>query len=242
MLRVAKLTDAAEVADVVARRLLRRIVSLQRTKGEVHLCLTGGQTANAVYEHLADLAPGSDLDPTLLQLWWGDERFVPATDQVRNSLQAITRLGRGIALKSAQIHSMPAKDGRADSDQCAAEYAAELGDTHFDITLLGVGADGHVGSIFPNHPSSAPTSRSVIGVTNAPKEPAERITLSIDALSRCDELWFIATGEVKADAVARALEGDETVPAAHPHGESATYWFLDMEAAGKLPASYTCML
>ena len=240
--RVIRPGDAADVVDVVAHRLLERIVRLQQERGMVHVCLTGGSTANRLYERFAELAEGSQLDASQLQLWWGDERFVPATDPDRNSLQAISRLARTISIKSADIHMMPAKDGRADSHQCAAEYEAELGQTSFDITLLGVGEDGHIGSIFPDHPSFESTNRSVIGVTDSPKPPPERISLTIPTFNRSEEIWFIVTGEGKKDAVRRALDGDESLPASHPHGQLATYWFIDEEAAGELPEMYTCPL
>lgn len=240
--RIVRLDDASEVADVVARRLLERIVALQKKRGVVHICLTGGGTANQMYERFADLVPNSGLDASLLQLWWGDERFIPATDADRNSLQAVTRLARTVAINSADIHMMPAQDGRADSHQCAAEYETELGDTAFDITLLGIGADGHVGSIFPGHASFEATGRSVVGVTDAPKPPSERISLTIPAMNRSDEIWFIATGASKADAVARSLGGDPTLPASHVAAKDVTYWFLDTEAAAQLPEPYNCAL
>lgn len=238
--RVARLSDAAELADVVAHRFLARIVGLQATQEVVHVCLTGGTTANLVYERFADLVPGSGLDVSRLQLWWTDERFVPATDPDRNSLQAVTRLARTLEVNSATTHTMPAADGRLDAHQCASEYAAELGETHFDITLLGVGEDGHVGSIFPNHQSFEATTKTVIGVTESPKPPAERITLTLAALTRTDELWFIANGTSKADVVARSIQGDISLPAAHPKGSNATYWFIDQEAAADLPQQYRC--
>lgn len=240
--RVVRMPRADEVSHLVAERLLDRLIQLQETQPIVHVCLTGGNAANAMYERLAELVEGSELDAAKLQLWWGDERFVPATDPDRNSLQAVSRLARTISIKSADTHMMAAKDGRKDSHECAAEYEAELGDTHFDITLLGIGADGHIASIFPGHPSFDPTSRQVIGVTDAPKAPAERISLTIPALNRSTEIWVIATGTAKADAVARALAGDQSLPAAHVHGEVATYWYLDDEAAGGLPEQFRCWL
>ena len=170
----------------------------------------------------------------------GDERFVPATDPERNSQQAISRLARTVSIKSADTHMMAAKDGRKDSHESAAEYEAELGDTSFDITLLGIGEDGHVASIFPNHPSFEVTGRAVIGVEDSPKEPTERISLTIPTLNRADEVWMMATGEAKAAAVARSLSGDESVPGAHVQGRVATYWFLDAGAAAGLPAQYAC--
>ncbi len=240
--RIVRLTDSDEVADVVAQRLLRRVVELQEKRGVVHVCLTGGRTANKMYERFAELVPDSALDASKLQLWWGDERFIPATDAERNSLQAVTRLARTVAIKSADIHMMPAQDGRADSDQCAAEYETELGDTVFDVILVGIGPDGHVGSIFPDHPSFDATSRLVVGVTDAPKPPTERISLTIPAMNRSEEIWVITTGAAKADAVARSVAGDPSLPATHLKARHATYWFLDAEAASELPEPYDCAL
>ncbi|HHT13739.1 MAG TPA: 6-phosphogluconolactonase [Propionibacterium sp.] len=238
--RVVRLKDAADVSRVVAERLLARMIDLQGKQDTVHICLTGGNAANAMYEELATLVEGSELDASRLQLWWGDERFVPATDPERNSQQAISRLARTVSIKSADTHMMAAKDGRKDSHESAAEYEAELGDTSFDITLLGIGEDGHVASIFPNHPSFEVTGRAVIGVEDSPKEPTERISLTIPTLNRADEVWMMATGEAKAAAVARSLSGDESVPGAHVQGRVATYWFLDAGAAAGLPAQYAC--
>jgi len=240
--RVVRMPEADEVSDLVARRLLDRLIELQDVQPIVHVCLTGGNAANAMYERFAELAEGSELDAAKLQLWWGDERFVPATDPDRNSLQAVSRLARTVSIKSADTHMMAAKDGRKDSHECAAEYEAELGGTHFDVTLLGVGEDGHVASIFPGHPSFEPTTRNVIGVTDAPKPPAERISLTIPALNRSTEMWVMATGPGKSEAIARALAGDERLPAAHVHGEVATYWYLDDEAAAGLPEQFRCGL
>ena len=238
--RVVRLADASEVSQLVAERLLARLLELQQRQPIVHLCLTGGNAANEMYERFATLAEDSELDATKLQLWWGDERFVPATDPDRNSQQAVTRLARTISIRSADTHMMAARDGRKDSHESAAEYEAELGDTHFDLTLLGIGPDGHVASIFPTHPSFDPTTRRVIGVEDSPKLPGDRISLTIPTLNNSDEIWILATGEAKADAVARALDGDLTLPAAHIQAEGATIWFLDEEAASHLPAQYSC--
>ena len=240
--RVVRMPEADEVSNRVAQRLLDRLIELQDVQPIVHVCLTGGNAANAMYERFAELAEGSELDAAKLQLWWGDERFLPATDPDRNSLQAISRLARTVSISSTHAHMMAAQDGRKDSHESAAEYEAELGDTRFDITLLGIGRDGHVGSIFPNHPSFEPTSLAVIGVEDAPKEPAERISLTISTLNRSDQVWFLANGEEKADAISRALDGDEALPASHVHGDEATLWFIDEAAAGGLPEPYICAL
>ena len=90
--------------------------------------------------------------------------------------------------------------------------------------------------------ASAAASRAVIGVEDAPKEPSERISLTLPTLNRSDQVWFLANGEEKADAVERAIEGDLALPAAHVRGDEATFWFIDEAAAGGLPTPYICAL
>lgn len=238
--RVVRLPEAHDVASLVAERLLDVIVGLQAKQGDVNICLTGGDTANAMYEVFADLAATSDIDATRMHFWWGDERFVPATDPARNSLQAIERLARTIPINSAHIHMMAAQDGRKDSHESASVYESELGNTHFDITLMGLGTDGHCASIFQDHPSFEPTNRLVIGVEDSPKPPSERITLTFNALNRSTHVWFLATGRQKAKALAAVLDGDPSLPATHVRGEQGTLWFVDEEAASALPEMFRC--
>ncbi|MGD8215042.1 6-phosphogluconolactonase [Aestuariimicrobium sp. Y1814] len=239
--RVLRYSSSDELADAVASLLLTRLVELQ-AKGEVHVCLTGGRIANRMYESLASLAEGSELDPSKLHLWWGDERFVPLTDPDRNASQSFGILARTISLRPGQTHAMPATDGRADSDEAAFSYARELGDTVFDVCLLGMGEDGHVASLFPNHPSfTQPTSAMVIGVSDSPKPPSERVSLTIPAINRSRAVWVLVSGEAKAEAVQRTIGGDPSLPATAVQGREETFFFLDQAAASLLPR-YNCQL
>ena len=233
--RVLRFPSDEALVEEAASMLLNHLVQRQEHQAQVHLCLTGGRIANRVYAAFADLAKEREFDAGTLHLWWGDERFVGTTDPDRNALQSLALLARSLQLKSAQIHPMPASDGNADPDESAFAYAQELGDTIFDLCLLGMGPDGHVASIFPNHPSNEPTTLSVIGVTEAPKPPAERISLTLATINRARSVWLWVNGEEKADAVARALAGDDRVPAAHVAGIESTIWFLDEGAAALLP-------
>ena len=240
--RLVRAPHADDVASIVAERLVALLTKKAAAQDRIDICLAGGTAANAVYERMAELIVDVDIDYMKLHLWWGDERFVAATDPDRNSLQALERLARTLPIHSANIHMMAAKDGRKDSRESADVYETELGDTRFDLVLLGMGPDGHTASIFPEHPSFKPTTRLVIGVEDAPKPPPERITLTFNALNNTDALWFIVTGDAKADAVARVLDGDQTLPAAHARGEHSTLWFVDDAAASKLPGQYRCEL
>ena len=112
----------------------------------------------------------------------------------------------------------------------AAAYAAELGDTTFDICLLGMGPDGHVASLFPGHPSSN-AAGDVIAVRESPKPPPERISLTLPVINRSAEVWFVVAGADKAEAARIALAGGP-VPAGRARGQLRTVWLLDDAAAG----------
>ena len=108
---------------------------------------------------------------------------------------------------------------------------------HFDVVLLGIGEDGHVASVFPEHPVGDETRRSS-AVRDSPKPPPIRITLTLPTLNTADEVWVIASGDGKAEAVGMALAGAGPcqVPAAGVHGAERTLWLLDRAAAAEVPA------
>jgi 6-phosphogluconolactonase len=112
-----------------------------------------------------------------------------------------------------------------------------FGSGEFDVTMLGVGPDGHIASLFPGFPQLDVDDRIAVGVTDSPKPPPERISLTFDALNRSKSVWFLVSGDQKAPAVARALaEGTDRhdCPAAGVTGSEETIWFLDRAAASEL--------
>ena len=143
---------------------------------------------------------------------------------------------------------MPALDGPEgkDVDAAAARHAAELsaaaphrvGVPEFDVLLLGMGHEGHVGAIFPESPAAF-DERYVVGVHGCPKPPPTRITMGFGAMSAAREVWLLVAGAEKAAAVAMALSGAGRValPAAGAVGRQQTLWLLDEAAAGQLPPS-----
>jgi 6-phosphogluconolactonase len=145
---------------------------------------------------------------------------------------------------------MPPSDGPDgdDPEAAAARYAADLAKAarpgtaplpHFDVLLLGVGEDGHVASVFPEHPVAYET-RPVAAVRGAPKPPPVRVTLTLPAINTAEEVWLIATGDGKASAVRLALSGGGPVqvPAAAVHGVDRTLWLLDRAAATEVPPRF----
>ena len=230
--------DAGTLATAVAGELLSRLADAQDSGREPHIALTGGTIAEALHRELARLTPGSEVDWSRVVVWWGDERFVPAGDDDRNAGQA--RRAFLDAVGATQVHEMPASDAAADVAAGAAAYEETLrahGAGEFEVVMLGIGPDGHVASLFPGHPQLDVTDRLAVSVTDSPKPPPERITLTYPALNRTRSVWLIASGEGKAEAVSRALADTGSVsetPARGVHGQVDTVWFLDRDAASRL--------
>ncbi len=208
----------------------------------------GSQAAAAALAAVAALAaePAREVvDWTAVDVWWGDERFVPADSDERNELGARRALLDPVGVPAERIHAMPPSDGRfAEPEDAAGWYTGQLAAAadagravpRFDVLLLGLGPEGHVASIFPESPASR-DDRPVFAVHDCPKPPPTRISLGFSAINAAEEVWLVVSGEGKADAVARALAGADPVdlPAAGVHGVRATRWLLDTAAAGKLP-------
>ncbi|MEV6107993.1 6-phosphogluconolactonase [Streptomyces sp. NPDC051940] len=242
--------DKELMAQAAAARLITRIVDAQAARGSASVVLTGGRNGNGLLAALA-AAPARDaVDWSRLDLWWGDERFLPEGNPERNVTQAREALLDAVPLDPARVHAMPASGGGdwgSDADAAAAAYAAELAaaarpEDHgpvpsFDVLLLGVGPDTHVASLFPEHPGVRETDRAVVGVHGAPKPPPTRVSLTLPAIRAAREVWLLAAGADKAKAVTIALSGAGEIqaPAAGARGRSRTLWLLDRAAAAGLP-------
>jgi 6-phosphogluconolactonase len=102
--------------------------------------------------------------------------------------------------------------------------------------MLGVGPDGHVASLFPGHEALDATDAVAVAVHDSPKPPPDRVSLTFEALDRARAVWFLVSGDGKADAVAAALAGGDLheVPARGVSGEQETLWLLDEAAASSL--------
>jgi 6-phosphogluconolactonase len=217
--------DEQEVAAVVAERLARAA----REGGNV--VLTGGTTPEQAYMEAAKRAPNwSDVD-----VWWGDERCVPPTDEKSNYGMAKRTLLDRLQRAPRGVHRIKGELGK---EEAAADYARELGDTRLDLLLLGVGPDGHVASLFPNAPTLRRRER-VLPADPGLEPFVDRVTLSLPTLCSAREIVFLLSGESKAAAAARAFAGDPSpdTPASLVRArDGRTIAILDRAAAAKLPA------
>jgi 6-phosphogluconolactonase len=245
--------DASLLAAAAAARLVTRLVDAQAARGHAHVVLTGGGAGIAALSALAASPARDAVDWSRLDVWWGDERFLPAGHADRNETQARAALLDHVRLPAERVHPMPAADGRwgEDVDAAAAYYAQELagaagsgehgGVPAFDVLMLGMGPDGHVASLFPGQPALYEQERTVVGVHGSPKPPPVRVSLTFPALCSAHEVWFLAAGPEKAAAVAMALgdAGPYAIPAVGAAGTSSTLWLLDRAAASQVPPAIT---
>jgi 6-phosphogluconolactonase len=228
-MEIQVLDDAAAVAAAVADRLVAA------GDGGSHIALTGGSTPEAAYK----LAAEREADWSGSVLWFGDDRCVPPDDPRSNYGMAKSALLDRINPSAVErIH------GELGPGEGADHYEARLHDWFgdipipaLDLILLGLGSDGHCGSIFPGKPAFEVRDRAVVGVPEAGLEPfVPRVTMTLPMFNAGRDVVFMVTGESKADAAARAFGGEPRAdtPASYVRPERLTV-LLDPPAAALLP-------
>lgn len=236
------------LASATAARTLTRLADAIAAEGHAHLVLTGGGIGTKVLAAIAAASARDAVDWRRVDFWWGDERFAATGDPERNETGARAALLDTLDVDPARVHAVPGPDGPDgdDPEAAAARYAAELSSAAgtgapvpvFDILMLGIGPEGHVASIFPESPAAHATG-SVVAVRNSPKPPPTRISLTFSAIQAAREVWVLASGAEKAEAVAEALSGvsQDKLPAAGARGVDRTLFLIDEAAASEVPAS-----
>jgi len=228
-----------ENADALARNVAEWLCALaQESDRDFAICLSGGSTPRRLYERLAGPAIASRFPWPRVHWFWGDERFVPHDDPDSNYRMARDALLSRVPIPSDNIHPIPTEG--LSPERAAATYEATLKGFYgtdllapdrplFDVTLLGIGENGHTASLFPGQPALQETRRWAVAVAGASPEP--RITLTYPALNSSRDVAFLATGAGKRDVVARARAGDRAIPAAMVRPIGRLHWFTDRAAA-----------
>lgn len=199
--------DAAALQDAAVGAILDSALYSIQERGHFNIVLAGGETPRPIYERLKE-AP---TDWSLWHIYFSDERCMPPTEEELNARMAGEAWLDHVPIPPGQIHAIP-RGPRA--DKAAAEYAQTLrGVGLFDLTLLGLGKDGHTASLFPgNDWGIAPDSPDTLAVFNSPIRSPQRVSLSAARLNRSREIIFLVSGESKHKAVARWRAG-ENIPA-----------------------------
>jgi 6-phosphogluconolactonase len=227
----------SDLASRVAEASASIITAAVQATGRCAVVLSGGNTPRALYARWAARF-AQEIPWTGVQVFWGDERFVPLDDPRSNFRAAREALLDHVAIPAANVHPMPTSLDTPEA--AAAAYEATLrqhfeGDRpRFDLLLLGLGAEGHTASLFPRSPALDEKMRWVVPVT-VPAEPPLRVTLTPPALTAAAHTYFLVTGSEKATALDHVLEAAadvRTYPAAAIRPtDNGLVWWVDREAA-----------
>ncbi len=199
--------DERTLQQTALEAILNSAAQAIRERGQFHLVLAGGNTPREIYRQLR----AAQTDWTAWHLYSGDERCLPADDPARNSRMAAEVWLEFVPIPPVQIHAIAAESGAIEAAKSYRETLKSVGD--FDLVLLGLGEDGHTASLFPGHEWGAtPGSPDALAIFDAPKPPAERVSLSASRLSRTRKVIFLVSGRRKQAAVT-AWRAEENIPA-----------------------------
>ncbi len=221
VIRWIGVADIAELQQLACNRIRDAAAYAIEQRGQFLIVLAGGNTPVGVY----GLLRRADTDWSRWQVYFGDERCLPACDSERNSRTAADAWLDHVSIPQDQIHPLSAELG---PEIAARDYVKTLHNVgEFDLVLLGLGEDGHTASLFPGHDwgvvADAP---DVLAVFGAPKPPPLRVSLSARRLSRARAVLFLIAGEEKRDAVAQWRKGAD-IPAAAIQPESGVDVLID---------------
>lgn len=245
--RVVVSPSREELFDLVADKFVNRSGKLLSRKGRLRVILTGGETQSRLLRALSR-------HPRLREVKWdramwflGDERFVGSESPERNVGMVWEAFLESVGVPPERVLSAAGLGDAQSVDEAAEGYRQALeavtgewvsDEPLFDLALVGMGADGHVLSVFPRSPAAATTEPDVYAVTDSPKPPPERVTLTLPLLNRTERVWMVASGAEKAGAVGlmMAEAAVHEVPAAGVRGTHSTKVFIDAELAQMVPA------
>lgn len=176
-------------------------------RGVFHCVLAGGRTPEAIYRDLCTL----ETDWRCWSIYFGDERCLPVGDSQRNDAMARAVWLDHVPIPAAQIHAIPAELGPVAGARHYAQLLASV--PEFDLVLLGLGEDGHTASLFPGDLSALQSTATALPVDNAPKPPAQRVSLSAARLAQSRAVLFAVTGVDKREALLQWRQGAR-IPAA----------------------------
>ena len=217
--------DQPELLQEVTTQVIEVVETGLRINGIFHLALTGGTLGSDLTRALvAHWNANPDMYPGL-HIWWSDERFVERSSSEQNSAPTLNT----VTNQNVAIHTLRASDEVANIDIAVDDYLVQLGENFMDLTILGLGPDGHVASLFPGA-AHIDRLEKVIAITDSPKPPAIRATFTMSMINTSTLIWIIAAGASKAEAVTKIIEGDLSIPASYVRAADHTRLIVDTDA------------
>ncbi|RYF40790.1 MAG: 6-phosphogluconolactonase [Cytophagaceae bacterium] len=233
--------NPADLAKAAADFIAKRIKEVLKTQDRFTIALSGGSTPKALHELLAK-APYVDQIPWLqLHVFWGDERYVPATDKESNYRMAKETLLQPLNISPQQVFPV---DTGLSPEAAAKAYQANLerffdeGEIRFDLILLGMGDDAHTASLFP-YSAILHDSEAAVRAVELPEKQTWRITMNAPMINNAARIIFLVTGPEKAEALKHVMNEDpegliiDLYPAQLIRNERVA-WFVDRAAAQRI--------
>lgn len=230
-----------EAIHAIAKHILELAGQYIQEKGSFTWVLSGGQTPKKLYELLAIPPFREAIDWHKVFFFFGDERFVPLTDEDSNYNMAEKALFAPLQIPKENIFHI---DPSVSIEKAALQYQQTLesffgnNELSFDLILLGMGTNLHTASLFPHDAILQETEPAVRAVKTNDKN-AYRITMNAPLLNNANAVYFLVLGDDKASAVKQALKGPidtDAFPVQLIKTKDAS-WFLDKAAAHTLLTS-----
>jgi 6-phosphogluconolactonase len=209
-----------ELANAAASQWLAYVQAAGGGTAPICVALAGGRITRRFFEAAAATAKNRGIGLERVHFFWGDERCVPPDDPESNFRIARELLFEPLRIPAGRIHRIR---GEAPPESAAAEATAELlriapvSDSRqpvIDLVLLGLGENGHVASLFPEETEAVAASLAIYRAVTATKPPPQRITLGYAALAAARDVWVLASGTGKEDALRDSIASDGRTPLA----------------------------
>ncbi|MGZ4787860.1 MAG: 6-phosphogluconolactonase [Terriglobales bacterium] len=238
--------DTESAYTLAARKIVELANEAVASRGKFTIALSGGSTPKKLYELLASPEWAGKMPWAKTEFFWGDERYVPATDPASNFHMTRQAMLERVKVPEANVHRVHTEE--ADASRAAELYENEIrhvvpaeqgGLPRFDLVLLGLGTNGHTASLFPYQPALHEKARLVLA-ENIDEVKMTRLTMSAPLINAARQILFLALGEDKAPVIRDVITGvfdPERLPAqlirATQGGQ--VKWIIDPAAANKLP-------
>jgi 6-phosphogluconolactonase len=226
-----------------AQRILQLASEVLATQERFHIALAGGNTPRELYRHLRNTPASSTLDWKRIEFYFGDERCAPPDHPDSNYRMAKETLLAPLGIAEESIHRIRAE---LPPHEAVEQYLVRLQNVpqenrlpRFDLVLLGVGADGHIASLFPGS-ALLDEKEAAFGASYIDKLESWRFSLTLPAINNARHIILMASGSKKADIIRHVLHcGSGAMPLPVELLERKNLeWFLDQEASHFLDEEY----
>ncbi len=240
--KISVFPNKAELAQAAAEAFVEKARAAIEARGRFSVVLAGGGTPKDLHALVGSSPLKEQIEWSKVDVFFGDERFVPHDHEQSNYRQAFESLLKQLDATQVTVYAVPTENISA--EEAAKKYEKTLQDyfatkaTPFDLVFLGIGPDGHTASLFPNHPLVTEESDELVQVIHdSPKPPATRLTLSFKSINAARDIIILAAGENKRAAMEGLLDQsvaikDLPVKGIQPN-EGTVCWYVDEALMGE---------